>query len=332
MLVLLAFSACTDDSDTPTPETPAYSYFAKGADVSWTTEMEKANMLFYNAAGKATESMALMQELGMNAIRLRVWVNPADGWSNKSDFLVKAMRANYLGMRLMVDFHYSDIWADPGSQTKPASWANLTFSELEAAVSAHTTEVLALLKSHNITPEWVQVGNETSNGMLWDDGNATTNIAQYTALNNAGYDAVKAVYPNAKVIVHLHNGFNNNLYRWMFDRLKANGGKWDVIGMSLYPTVENWQELNNQCVANMNDMVARYGKEVMICEVGMPWDEAETSYLFLNDIMTRAKAIANEKCLGVFYWEPQAYNNWKGYSLGAFDNAGKPTKALEAFK
>ena len=329
--MLLALTACSEESNTQIPQ-PLISSFAKGADVSWTTEMEKSNVLFYNAAGKETESMALMKELGMNSIRLRVWVNPTDGWCNKSDVLVKAIRANYLGMRIMIDFHYSDIWADPGTQTKPATWANLTFNELKTAVSTHTSEVLTLLKNNNITPEWVQVGNETTNGMLWDDGKASTNMAQYAALTTAGYDAVKAVFPNSKVIVHLHNGFDNNLYKWLFDGLKANGGKWDVIGMSLYPKVDNWQTLNNQCVANMTDMISRYNKEVMICEVGMPWDEAETSYLFLNDLLTRAKAIPNEKCLGVFYWEPQAYNNWKGYSLGAFDVTGKPTKALEAFK
>ena len=81
----------------------------------------------------------------------------------------------------------------------------------------------------------------------------------------------------------------------------------------------------------MNDMIARYGSEVMICEVGMPWDEAVTAKLFLTDLVTRTKAIANNKCLGVFYWEPEAYNGWKGYSLGAFDAGGKPTVALDAF-
>jgi phosphodiesterase/alkaline phosphatase D-like protein len=116
--------------------------------------------------------------------------------------------------------------------------------------------------------------------------------------------------------------------KWLFNGLKNNGGKWDVIGMSLYPSATNWQTYNDQCIANANDMITRYGTEVMICEVGMPWDEAATAKLFLTDLITRAKAIANDKCLGLFYWEPQSYNNWNGYSLGAFDASGKPTVAL----
>jgi arabinogalactan endo-1,4-beta-galactosidase len=201
-----------------------------------------------------------------------------------------------------------------------------------SAVSAHTTEILTALKDWNITPEWVQVGNETGNGMLWDDGKASLNMAQYAALSNAGYNAAKAVFPGTKVIVHLQGGQDNGLYRWLFDGLKQNGGKWDVIGMSLYPETDSWPATTDDCINNVKDMISRYGSEVMICEVGMPWNEAVTAKSFLSDLITRTKAIPNEKCLGVFYWEPEAYNDWKGYDLGAFDNSGKPTVALDAFK
>jgi arabinogalactan endo-1,4-beta-galactosidase len=101
--------------------------------------------------------------------------------------------------------------------------------------------------------------------------------------------------------------------------------------LSLYAETDSWQNYNDNIISNMNDMIARYGSEVMICEVGMSWDEAVTAKLFLTDLVTRAKAVAHNKCLGVFYWEPEAYNNWKGYSLGAFDAGGKPTVAMEAF-
>lgn len=333
---LIMLTACSDnDNDTPiTPEVPVVEKFAKGADVSWITQMEKSDIKFYNAQGRQKEGILLMKELGMNAIRLRVWVNPVDGWCNQADLLVKAIRANNLGMRLMIDFHYSDVWADPASQTKPSAWVNLSFDELKSAVANHTTNVLTLLKNNNITPEWVQVGNETGNGMLWDDGKASVNMAQYAALNNAGYDAVKAVFPNTKVVVHLQNGQNNNLFKWLFDGLKTNGGKWDVIGMSLYPdllTDVSWQTTNENCLANMSDLISRYNTEVMICEVGKSVADAADAKAFLTDLITRTKAIANDKCLGVFYWEPLAYN-WNGYALGAFDADGKPTAALDAFK
>ncbi len=333
-VALMGLSACSDDDKPSFPEPPTYDMtgFAKGADVSWVTQMEKAGSKFYNTNGREMECMALLRDLGMNSIRLRVWVDPADGWCNKSDVLAKAWRAYSLGMRILIDFHYSDTWADPGQQTKPAAWTDYSLDELKTAVSGHTKEVLQALKDNGITPEWVQVGNETNDGMLWEDGRASASMKNYAELTNAGYDAVKEVFTQAKVIVHISNGYNNNLFRWLFDGLKNSGGKWDVIGMSLYPTSDNWQTLNTQCIANMKDMISRYSKEVMVCEVGMPWDEAEACKSFLTDLIEQSKAIEGNKCLGVFYWEPQSSPGWNGYTLGAFDESGKPTVALDAFK
>ena len=335
MLVMTGlFASCDDEPQLQTP-LPEKEYemtgFAKGADVSWLTEMENSGVKFYDAEGKETECMHLLRNLGTNSIRLRVWVNPADGWCNKNDVLVKAWRAQQLGMRIMIDFHYSDSWADPGKQTKPAAWDDLSFDDLKAAVSDHTREVLDLLNDNGISPEWVQVGNETGNGMLWDDGKASENMAQYAALNNAGYDAVKEIFPDTKVIVHLQEGNNNSLYRWLFDGLKNNGGKWDVIGMSLYPSADTWETLTTDLIANMNDMISRYGTEVMVCETGMPWDDEKTSGDFLTNLLSQCKAIAGDQCLGVFYWEPEAFDGWNEYTLGAFDDSGKPTAALDAF-
>jgi len=174
--------------------------FASGADVSWITQMESAGIKFYTTEGVQTEGMKLLKSLGMNSVRLRVWVNPPDGWCNATDLLVKAKRANDLGMRIMIDFHYSDWWADPSKQNKPAAWSTLNLADLKSAVGNHTREVLNLLKTNNITPEWVQVGNETGNGMLWETGKASVSMANYAALNNAGYDAVKEVFHRQKLL------------------------------------------------------------------------------------------------------------------------------------
>ncbi len=318
--------------DPPPPIPPITSGFAKGADLSWLTEMEANGKKFYNSAGAEKECMELMKSLGMNTIRLRVWVNPVPAWNNTADVIAKAVRAKNLGMRVMIDFHYSDSWADPGQQTKPAAWAGQDFATLKSSLANHTIDVLTQIKNSGVTPEWVQVGNETNDGMLWPDGKASTNMSNFTQLVNAGYDAVKSVFPSAKVIVHISNGFNNSLFTWMFNGLKNNSAKYDVIGMSLYPTAANWAAYNTQCLANMNDMVNRYNKEVMIVEVGMPWDNANECNAFLTDLISKTKSVAGNKGLGVLYWEPQAYNNWKGYSLGAFDNSGKPTAAMSAFQ
>jgi len=335
LYILLALPACKKSGNdtgsniiTPPATTP---FFAKGADVSWLTEMESAGVKFFNSNGTETECMQLLKTTGMNAIRLRVWVNPTNGWCNTADLLTKALRAKNLGMKIMIDFHYSDSWADPGQQPKPAAWASLDMTALQTAVYDHTTAVMNTLKANGITPDWVQVGNETNDGMLWPDGKASVNMANYAKLVKAGHDAVKAVSSTSKVIVHISNGYDNNLFRWNLDGLKSNGASWDVIGMSLYPSAANWSTLNTQCLANMNDMISRYGSDIMICEVGMSWDQPTACNAFISDLVSKVRSLPNNKGLGVFYWEPEAYNNWKGYSLGAFDNAGKPTVALNAF-
>lgn len=334
LLFTLLSTACekTPKGDTqiyPVPD-PAGTY-AKGADVSWVSEMEAAGKKFYNSAGVEQDLFRILSDKGINSIRLRVWVNPANGWSNSDDVLAKAKRAQTMNMRILLDFHYSDSWADPGQQNKPAAWASQDIAALKTSVASHTTAVLTLLKNNRIVPEWVQVGNETNNGMLWEEGKASVNMKNFADLVLSGYNAVKSVNPSSKVIVHLSNGYDNGLFRWMFDGLKNNGAKWDVIGMSLYPTVADWAEKNTQCLANMNDMVTRYGSEIMICEVGMPVAEAAASKSFIADLLTKNKSLPNQKGLGVFYWEPQSYNSWSGYKLGAFDDTGKPTIAMDAF-
>lgn len=335
VLLFTPFIACNKTSSAtinPNPTPPTTTLFAKGADLSWITEMESNGIKFYNSSGSQQDIFQILKNLGMNTIRLRVWVNPTNGWNNAADVLAKAVRANNLGMRILIDFHYSDSWADPGKQTKPAAWASQDFATLKTSLANHTTNVLTTLKSNGITPDWVQVGNEVNNGILWPDGKASTNMSNFAQLINAGYDAVKSVFPSAKVIVHVSNGWDNSLYRWLFDGLKNNNGKWDVIAMSMYPTASNWQTLNAQCLTNMNDMVARYNKEVMIVEAGMSWDQPSASNSFLSDLIAKTKSVSENKGLGVLYWEPEAYNNWQGYTLGAFDNSGKPTVALDAFK
>lgn len=335
--LVLFFIACTVVTCTDKgggnnpPVNPPAGDFVKGADISWLTQMEGAGRKFYNSGGTEQECMALLKGLGMNAVRLRAWVNPSPAWNNTVDVVTKALRAKALGLKIMLDIHYSDTWADPGHQTKPAAWAAQDFATLKTSVYNYTFDLMTTLKTNGIIPEWVQVGNETNDGMLWPDGKASTNMANFAQLVNSGYDAVKAVNSISKVIVHVSNGYDNSLFRWMFDGLTSNGTRYDIIGMSLYPTVANWTTLNAQCLANMNDMVSRYNKDVMVVEVGMSWDQAAACNSFLADLVTKTKAVSGNRGLGVFYWEPEAYNNWQGYTLGAFDNSGKPTAALNAF-
>ncbi len=338
-------SSCTSESLPHTPVTPDEpividrTAFAKGADISWVTKMESEGIKFYNAAGEQTECTELMKQIGMNSIRLRVWVNPEDGWNSASDVLVKAIRAQKLGMRIMIDFHFSDTWADPSHQTVPAAWASYDIEGLKTAVADHTTEVLSLLKKYGVEVEWVQAGNETRSGMLWDLGSYKTNSGKnYAELTTACYDATKAVFPDAKVIVHLDQGNNLSLYTRIFPVLNANNAKYDIIGMSLYPCWwddatqsygTEWRENVDACLANISSVNKSYGKDVIICETGMPVVNPDVAKAMLSYLLEETQKISC--CKGVFYWEPEAPNGYNdGYALGAFED-GAPTIALDAF-
>jgi len=330
----LLLAGCTEESPVTNPlqeevQMQPAGTFAKGADVSWLTQLESEGYSFSNAQGVATECMALLRDdCDVNAIRLRVWVNPEAGWNNMADVLVKARRAHALGLRLMIDFHFSDTWADPGQQAIPAAWADFSIDEAKKAVADHVAEMLNLLKDYGITPEWVQIGNETRTGMMWPLGEIS-NGANYAQLTNAGYDAVKAVCPDAKVIVHLDSGDNLGLYTNVFNYLKAQGGKYDVIGMSLYPEAATWQQSVSACVSNISALYKAYGVPTMICEIGMDYDQPDACKQCLAAIIEQGHATGHLE--GVFYWEPEApagYNG--GYNKGCFAD-GAPTAALEAF-
>ncbi len=338
MFAVLALTASScerpEGGDDPKPIDPEPTTFAKGADVSWLTQMEKEGCKFYNASGQETECMALLKSLGMDAIRLRVWVDPKDGWCGKEDVLAKARRAQALGMRLMIDFHFSDWWADPGKQNKPAAWKNLDLEGLKKAVADHTTDVLTALKTAGITPQWIQIGNETTGGMLWPDGQNYNDagFANYVQLHNAGYDAAKAVFPLAQVMVHVDNGWKWETLKWFFNSFDLKGARYDLIGLSLYPEKSNWQSYNQQICNNIQTLYSQYQKETIICEVGMDWNDATSCKQFLSDLIARTKDTAASHCTGVLYWEPEGYQAWSGYGKAAFDNTGKPTAALDAFK
>src|SRR5438045_3478547 len=147
---LLFFSACKKNESpgpSPTPVLQPSVAFAKGADVSWLTEMESAGRKFYNSTGGEQDLFTILKSTGMNTVRLRVWENPSGGWNSKADVVAKATRATAAGMRIMIDFHYSDSWADPGKQTKPTAWGGQDISGLKLSLASHTTDVLNALKS-----------------------------------------------------------------------------------------------------------------------------------------------------------------------------------------
>lgn len=349
---------------TPTPA-PSDQSFTLGVDISWITEMENAGRKFYSDSklGAAVEGTQLMKDKGIDAVRLRVWVDPTDAKSgytavsvnkdgkaycDKEDVLVKAKRAQVLGMNIMIDFHYSDSWADPGNQVIPESWKNYSYDQLKDAVKAHTKEVLSALKDAKITNvKWVQVGNETHPGMLRTTFGSKTPSAQggdyeqypehYAGFVTAGYDAVKEIYPEAIVIVHHDKSNNWDLVRKNLDVLKKYSAKYDMVGLSFYPCEVGENDLivekntkNNiaSAFSTINNIYNTFGKEVMFVELGMKmWPDANivNSTALTGDIMAQARKA--EHCRGVFYWEPFAWW-WNNYNMGAFNVADKDGKQL----
>lgn len=308
----------------------ANAQFANGADISWYPQMKAAGYVFKNSSGVRMNLLDILKEEGINAIRIRAWVHPQGGYCDTKYVTSLAHEADSMGFNILIDFHCSDTWADPSHQATPAAWANDSLPQLLTQLYHYIYGVMDTLKSVGVVPKWVQIGNETNNGMMWPLGMATTHMANFAQMIDTGYAAVKAVDSTTQVIVHLSNSYDDAMYRWMFDGLKSNGARWDIIGMSAYPYWANlpWETDDSLTLVTMKDMIARYHTKVMVVEAGYAYNQAVTANHYLMDLIAKTKSVGG---LGVFYWEPECYN-WQGYQMGAWNPATEePTVALEAF-
>lgn len=297
---------------------------AKGADVGWLSYFENTlGITYLNDTNQEQDALQILKDHDINAIRLRAFVNPTEanfGEVSTQDVVKNAVRANNLGLDVMITIHYSDVWADPGSQHKPASWENLSFQDLSKAVYDYTFELIDALLTAGVTPKWVQVGNETDPGFLWEDARLSTNnnfanMTNFVALSNKGYDAIKDRSPTTKVITHLSAGNNTSFLTNFFDEFYAKGGKNDIIGVSYYP---RWHGGSIQNVVNNLDILSyRFNKDVMICEIGnLETANKSTTYNMLVDAINLVEALPNNRGLGVFYWEPISHSSINGYEQG----------------
>lgn len=337
LLAVMTLSSCGQNESNSDGGQTAKPAFAKGADIGWYTEMEKKGYKFYTASGTEMDCPALMKSLGFNSLRFRVWVNPEDVWNSKEDVLKKCLRAKELGMKIMIDFHYSDTWADPGKQYVPKAWESYDLNAMSKAVAEHTSDILNTLKDNGVDVSWVQVGNEVTNGMLWEKGRVKgDNASGFAKLFKAGADKVKSIYPKASVILHIDNAWNMDTLQWFYSLMADTGVKYDMIGLSLYPSYWNdetnafepWEEKVNQAIANIPQLIKTYNRDVMLVEFGMPAAEPQKGKEALETLWNGLKDVKRFK--GIFYWEPESEPARNGYALGAF-NDGKPTIALSPF-
>ncbi|QOV33788.1 glycosyl hydrolase 53 family protein [Streptomyces ferrugineus] len=325
-----------------------------GADISSLAKSEAKGGVYRTASGSTGDAVTILRNAGMNYARLKVWVNPADGYNNKTRVLAMAKRVKAAGMKLLVDFHYSDTWADPGAQSKPAAWSSHSYSQLKTDVYNHTYDVLNALKAQGTTADMVQVGNEINGGMLWNEG-STSNWSQLAGLLNSGYDAVKAVNPSTTVALHLAKGGDLSGTRWWFDSAVANGVKFDAIGLSFYGY---WHGSLHDFQTTLDDAAARYGKPVFVAETAYPFrldsEDAHEEIInttgelvagypantagqrrWMNDVTSIVEAVPNGRGLGVFYWEatwtavtgngwdptdPSSGNGWENQALFGYDD------------
>lgn len=303
----------------------------RGADIGFLTEMEKNGNTFFNTTDQQ-DLFAILKERNINAIRLRVWVNPAapNYYNGIKDVVAKAVRAKNAGMQVLIDFHYSDSWADPKQQNKPAAWSGYSLSTLATAVATHTTACLDSLQAYGVTPTMVQVGNETDYGMLWPTGKLPDSMANYATLYKAGYNAVKAFNSNIKVVVHFSRGYDNTNCKYVLDGLIANGATFDVIAMSVYPTV-NYSTVMSNSYANMLNLESTYGKPILVAECGYYQSDPKTTRTMIETLLNYVDSIPNNHGLGVYYWEPEAYNH-PAVNKSTFDATYKrPTPGMDGF-
>jgi arabinogalactan endo-1,4-beta-galactosidase len=273
-----------------------------GADVSWLLEDEAAGATYYDGDQKL-DLLALLKGRGFNYIRIRIFVDPSatggyaagkpESWCDLAHTIELAQRVRALGMGFLLDFHYSDNWADPGKQVKPAQWAALPFAELVTAVHDYSKATVAALKAAGVTPDMVQVGNEITPGMLFPDGSSeNANWPKLGQLLKAGATAVQEVDPNIRIMLHIEKGGDNATTRWWVDHAIAEQVPFQILGQSCYTefqgTPESWQ-------ANFADLVTRYPTlDFVIAEYSQEKRKA-------NDIM---RALPDQRGLGTFIWEP----------------------------
>jgi arabinogalactan endo-1,4-beta-galactosidase len=244
----------------------------RGGDVSEIPEVEASGGVFL-LNGHPTDPFEIMRKAGWNFVRFRVWNHPQGGYCDLSHTLDLAKRAKAVGMKISIDLHYSDWWADPGKQNKPAAWKTLSFEGLNRAVHDFTRDVVKSLIDQGTPPEMVQIGNEITGGTLWPDGRVSSDEEmawrRLAQLLDSGIQGVHdAGDSRIKTMIHLDRGGDSGGATWWFDHIVKEKVQFDLIGLSFYPF---WHGSVADLQANLNGLAKRYGKDIYVVETGYPW-------------------------------------------------------------
>lgn len=309
--------------------TPGYASLPiRGGDVSSLVRGEQDGGVYYTASGKQRNALSILGDAGMNYARLRVWVNPVDGFDDEQQLLEGAKQAKAHHMKIFLDFHYSDTWTDPGHQSVPAAWANDSLSQLETDLYTYSAKVVHDLVAQGTAPDMVQTGNEVNGGFLWPTGldyGSDSSWSTFGALLKSAIAGVKSADPHTKIALHIANAADWGGVQWFYDNAIAQGVPFDVIALSYY---SYWHGYLDGLQTTLDDTAARYGKPIVLAETAYPWtlesgdptaelsfstaSELETGYpatpagqeAMFRDTLSIVQAVPNGLGLGAFYWEP----------------------------
>jgi arabinogalactan endo-1,4-beta-galactosidase len=324
-----------------------------GGDVSALPDMEKAGAIYRDESGKPGDGLVILHDHGMNAFRLRLFVDPDRNFDHTAGanqdlpaVLAMAKRVKATGAKLIVDLHYADTWADPAHQQKPKAWAGLHGDELERKVESYTADVMQKLKANGTPPDFVQIGNETTDGLLFPDGKLSGDDKaddgkRWTAVGrllSAGSRGVRSVFPKdqTRVIIHISSGGKAGVPTWYFDHIAEQKVDFDVIGLSFYPM---WGDSMDELKKNLAGLT-KHGKQLMIMETAEPYRDhqvkadAKISWpltpagqkQFLAELVEVVAQTPGG--IGVVWWYPEIEDRpkmriWEGAATSWFDQNGR---------
>jgi arabinogalactan endo-1,4-beta-galactosidase len=292
------------------------SDYAVGADLSFLKQAEDRGIQF-KEDNQPKPGLEIFKNHGYNWIRLRLFHTPTQLPNNLEYTIALAKSAKQLGFHFLLDYHYSDTWADPGKQFIPKAWEGMSHAQMVDALFAYTRDTTAAFREAGVLPEMVQIGNEITNGMLWPDAKLPANwdnFADFLKAGIAGVEAGKGNLPRPRIMIHIDKGGDRIKTKAFFDKLNTYHVEYDVIGQSYYPW---WQGSLNDLRENMIATAEEYGKDIMVVEAAYNWtpgnyrtkpapfpETPEGQKQFLDEVNRVVQATPGGRGAGVFWWEP----------------------------
>jgi len=315
--------------------------YAIGADLSFLKQAEERGTVFKDN-GEAKPGLQIFKDHGYNWIRLRLFHSPTNLPNNLEYTIALAKQARELNFKFLLNYHYSDTWADPAKQFIPATWKGKSHAELVQAVHDYTRDTVSAFREAGAMPDMVQIGNEITPGMLWPDGKLPGNWDNFGDLLKAGIkgvDAGRGTNAPPRIMIHIDKGGDKARTKWFFDKLNSYGVDYDVIGQSYYPW---WHGSLLDLRENLNFMATTYHKDIILVEVAYCWrpteyrnksapfpETPEGQKEFLEEVNRLVLNIPNHHGIGVFWWEPAVTGRLR--NRGFFDDDGNALPVMNVF-